>query len=167
MALTDLKIRSAKPAPSPYKLADSEGLYLLVTKGGGRLWRMDYRFGGKRKTIALGRYPATSLADARRSRDAARELLESGIDPSEQRKLDKLNVEISRGNTFRLIADEWLDKIGKEDRAEVTLRKSRWFVDLLAPAIGSRPIDAISAPELLSALRKIEARGKQIGRAHV
>ena len=76
MSLTDLAVRGAKPKAASYKVADSAGLYLLITPGGGKLWRFDYQFAGKRKTLALGKYPMKSLADARRARDDAKDHLE-------------------------------------------------------------------------------------------
>ncbi len=160
MSLTDLAVRAAKPKARPYKLTDSGGLYLLVKPGGGKLWRYDYRYASKRKTLALGAYPSKSLAEARRARDDAKEQLEQRIDPAEARKLEKLAITRAAENTFEAIAEEWLQKIGREDRADVTMTKARWFVKLLAPSLGNRPITAITAPELLIALRKIEARGK-------
>ncbi len=74
MPLTDAKVRVLKPKNAPYKLSDGEGLYVLVTAGGSRLWSLAYRFNGKQKTLALGKYPAVSLLDARRARDAAKQL---------------------------------------------------------------------------------------------
>ena len=160
MALTDAAVRSVKPKETPFKIADSGGLYLLVMPQGSKLWRMDYRFAGKRKTISLGKYPVKSLAEARRVRDDAKALLEKNVDPSERRRLDKLAINIAAENTFAAIAEEWLAKIEREGRADVTINKSRWFVALVQPSIGNRPIIAISPPEMLVALRKIEARGK-------
>ena len=160
MSLTDLNVRAAKTKAVAYKLADSSGLYLLIKPGGGKLWRLDYRFGGKRKTLALGQYPAKSLADARRARDDAKSKLHHGIDPAETRKLEKLAVNRAASDTFTAIAEEWLTKIEREGRADATMVKSRWFVNLLSPSLGHRPISAISTPELLLALRKIEGAGK-------
>ena len=160
MALTDLAARAAKPKSAPYRVTDSWGLYLLVKPTGGKLWRLDYRFQGARKTISLGKYPMKGLADVRRARDDAKEQIEKGIDPSAKRKLDKIIAIHGAANTFGAVAEEWLKKIELEGRARATLKKSGWFVELLTPSIGSRSIAEITAPELLFALRKIEARGK-------
>ena len=160
VSLTDLAVRSAKPKVAAYKVADSRGLYLLVVPAGGKLWRFDYRFAGKRKTLALGKYPRKTLAAARSARDNAKEQLGKNIDPSLQRKLAMLAINRAAGDTFEAIAEEWLQKIEREGRADATLTKSRWFVALLSPALGQRPIATISPLELLLALRKIEARGK-------
>ena len=84
MPLIDTMLRNLKSDGTPAKLADSEGLYLYLSASGARLWRMDYRFGGKRKTLSFGAYPAVSLKEARRKRDKAKELLASEIDPGAQ-----------------------------------------------------------------------------------
>ncbi len=160
MSLSDMAVRAARPKATPFKVSDGAGLYLLVKPGGGKLWRFDYRFGGKRKTLALGEYPKRSLAQARQARDEARELLDQSIDPSEKRRLERIGIAMAAANTFEAIAEEWLQKIEKEDRAEGTLIKCRWFVSLLLPSIGKRPISAITTPELFLALRRIEARGR-------
>jgi hypothetical protein len=89
MPLTDVRIRNSKPADKPYKLSDSGGMYLLVTPGGSRCWRFDYRFASKRRTLALGTYPLMSLAMARARRDDARRLLTDGVDPNSAKKASK------------------------------------------------------------------------------
>ncbi len=160
MSLTDAAVRAARPKPAPYKLADSAGLYLLVKPNASKLWRFDYRFGGMRKTLALGQYPSRSLAEARRARDDAKDKLEQSIDPAETRKLEKLAVSRAAADTFEAIAGEWLLKIEREGRADATMIKSRWFVGLLSTSLARRPIASITAPELLLALRKIEVQGK-------
>ena len=79
MPLTNIAIRNTKPKAKPYKLTDGEGMYLFVTPDGGRYWRMDYRFNGKRGTLAFGVYPEVSLAAARDKRASARKQLAAGI----------------------------------------------------------------------------------------
>lgn len=80
--LTDSRVRSAKPSERPRKLADSYGLYLCVMPNGGRYWRFDYRFGGRRKTLALGIYPDVALGRARERHQEARRQLAEGVDPA-------------------------------------------------------------------------------------
>jgi integrase len=121
---------------------------------------MDFRYAGKRGTLAFGVYPIVSLAEAREKRDAARKQLASGIDPAAKRKLDKVAAAIGAANTFRAVAEEWLAKRTHEGRAEATLSKTRWLLSFAYEAIGERPIAQITAPELLFALRKVEARGR-------
>jgi hypothetical protein len=86
MALTDTAIRAAKPTEKPVKLTDGGGLYLLLSPNGSRWWRLDYRYGGKRKTLSMGVYPDVNLKDVRTRRDEARKLLVAGVDPGENRK---------------------------------------------------------------------------------
>ena len=107
MPLTDVACRKAKPAGRPIKLSDGGGLHLLVDPKGGRYWRLAYRFAGKQKTLALGVYPAVSLADARAARDAARRVLAQGTDPSQVRKEEKRAAKLSAENTFEALAREW------------------------------------------------------------
>lgn len=160
MPLSDAACRSAKPADKPYKISDSEGLHMLVGKNGSRLWRQAYRFDGKQKLIALGAYPTVSLADARNARNANKALLAKGIDPSVQRRLDRTSAQLARTNTFRIVADELIAKFRAEGDGPKTLKKKNWLIDLLSHEIGERPVSELAAPELLSALRKIEQRGR-------
>lgn len=96
MALTDIKVRTAKPTDKQYKLTDGNGMHLLVHPNGSKYWRLQYRFGGKQKMLALGVYPDVSLADARARRDDARKLLANGIDPGDKKKNDKIEQEEAR-----------------------------------------------------------------------
>lgn len=123
MKLSDAKCRNARPKERPYKLADGHGLYLLVGANGSRLWRLDYRFDGKRLTMAIGAYPDTTLADAREARDAARKHLRDGRDPMEERKVSRTVARVARATTFGLVADELLAKLTREGKAEVTIAK--------------------------------------------
>jgi len=94
--LSDIQIKNAKPKEKEYKLMDGYGLFLLVTPTNGKLWRFDYRFADKRKTVSFGAYPALSLADARGRRDEAKKLLANGVDPNDVKKAQK--TAISSGN---------------------------------------------------------------------
>ena len=160
MALTATAINAAKPKAKAYKLADGLGLYLLIAPTGGRLWRMNYRFLGQQKTLSFGSYPDVSLAKAREKRSAAREALAEGLDPSEVRKEEARDAKARSEETFKAIADEWLERLEIEGRATKTLQKMRWLLDLAYPLISQRPIADIAAPELLEVLRKVEARGR-------
>ena len=156
--LNDTRVRTAKACGRPIKLSDGGGLYLLIQPRGSKLWRLAYRFGGKQKTLAIGVYPTITLKQAREGRDAAKRLLAANIDPSTQRRLEKLRA--STGNTFRSVAEEVLLKFEREGRAKATLAKQHWLLRFAYPAIGDRPIAEITAPEVLSVLRKVEARGR-------
>ncbi|MDP3673873.1 MAG: tyrosine-type recombinase/integrase [Novosphingobium sp.] len=155
--LTAESVKRAKPKDKPFKLSDRDGLYLLVEPNGSRLWRMNYRFDGKQKTIAFGRWPEVLLADARQKLMEARRLLAADIDPVEQAKLDRIAKSLSATNSFQSIADEWLDKIEKEGVAAMTLKKARWLLAKTLPALGKRPVSEISAHEMLLVLKKIES----------
>lgn len=158
MALTDTTIRNLKPQQKPYKKSDGEGLYVLVTREGSKLWHFAYRFAGKQKTISLGSYPVVTLAMAREAKADAKRLLAQGIDPSEKRKADKRAAAAAR--TFGEVADEWfVTKREPEGKSEATLERDRWLKRELKSEIGHRPIGEIEPPELLRALKKVEARG--------
>src|SRR5574340_361036 len=104
MPLTDLTVKGAKPQPGKtLKLTDGGGLQLWVAPSGGKLWRLAYRFDGKQKKASFGAWPAVSLKEARRLRDEAKALLASGIDPGQQKKVEKANTAVSRANTFSAV----------------------------------------------------------------
>jgi integrase len=158
MPLTDTAIRNAKPQDKQYKLTDEKGMYLLVNKA-GKYFRLDYRFGGKRKTYALGVYPDVKLQEARKKRDDARRLIADGVDPVQVRKANKaIQVEQSE-NTFEAIAREWHTKYSPNWAKSHAKKIIRRFELYIFPWLGSRPISEITPPELLGVLRKIEKRG--------
>ncbi|MFC3967834.1 tyrosine-type recombinase/integrase [Rhizobium lemnae] len=130
-----------------------------MTAQGSKLWRLSYRFDGKQQTLALGAYPAVSLADARRQRDGVKALLAKGINPAQHAKLERIAKQTSNAVTFKVVAEEYLRKIAKEGRAETTRNKKEWLLGLAMPDIGSRPISEITAAEILVPLRKIEDKG--------
>jgi integrase len=160
MALTDARIRSAKPADKLYKLSDGGGLQLWITPDGAKRWRLAYRFEGKQRTLAIGVYPKVSLGDAREARQSAKKLLKEGRDPSLEKRLAKQQRAEASANTFDAIADELLDKKKREGRARATLKYSEWLLSLARPLLGARPIREIDAPEVLSVLRVVESRGR-------
>jgi len=161
MALTDIQVRKAKPAEKPQRLFDGGGLYLEVSPSGGKLWRWKYRVAGKEKRLALGSYPEVSLTEAREKHMAARKTLANGIDPGEQRKLEKLVRSGGSENSFGAIALELLAMRTKKNAKSTAVRNGRIIEKDLNPYIGDRPINEISAVELLAVLRKMEKRGGQ------
>jgi len=160
MALTDTAIRNAKKSSDrAYKLPDEKGLLLFVTPAGGKLWRFNYRFSGKQKTLSLGSYPDVPLVRAREKRDDARRLLADGIDPSEHRKATKAMQAGLAANTFEVIGREWYAKTAPS-RAEITKKiMLRWLEKEVFPILGNKPIASIGAPDLLAVIRRIEGRG--------
>lgn len=159
MALSDRQVRALQPGEKPYKVADASGLYVQVRPTGSKLWRLKYRFAGKEKQLALGAYPEVSLAEARKRRDAARMEIAAGVDPSLERRHKKMAARVGARNTFEAIADEYIAKMRREGRADATLRKANWFLELLKPGLGHLPIAQITPQLLLEALRRLERRG--------
>jgi len=159
MALSVVAIKAAKGRDKPYKLADQDGLYLLVASTGARYWRMNYRHLGKQKTLSFGAWPDVGLAEARQQRDAARKVIARGDDPAEQIKLERIAASVASASSFEAVAAEWLAKVEKEGRSSVTMKKKRWLIGFIDESIGKRPIASISAPELLLTLRKMESKG--------
>ena len=159
MALTDTEARKAKSTAKPYKLADSKGLYLAVMPAGGKLWRWKYRVDGKEKLMALGGYPEVSLAEARERRDDARRLLGGGIDPMERRKALRAATQQQSGTTFEAIASLWMQHWkGDKSPRHVAGTQSRLNKNIL-PSLGAIQIVEIQAPDVVSMVRAVEARG--------
>lgn len=159
MALSDAAIRNAKPGDKAVRLFDGGGLYLEVSPVGGKLWRWKYRFDGKEKRLALGTYPDVSLSQARARHGDARKVLAAGVDPSEHRKAVKLARAENAENSFGAVALEMLAMRAKKNAKSTIVRNLRIVEKDLNPYIGSKPIAEITAPLLLSVLRKIEKRG--------
>ncbi|MEN3812023.1 integrase arm-type DNA-binding domain-containing protein [Chromobacterium piscinae] len=159
MALTDLAIRQAKPQDKPYQLADGESLYLEVSPSGGKLWRFRFRFQGKAGILALGKYPAVGLSDARQKAHEARVQLAQGINPSQAKKEAKVVAQIAATNAFELVAREWHEK--QLDRW--TPDHARRVMDSLEidafPDLGKLPVPDLTAPLILNTILKIEKRG--------
>jgi len=162
--LQDIEARKAKPGVhpkdptkngQPYKLTDEKGLYLLVTPSGGKLWRLDYRCGGKRQTLALGSYPDVSLSRVREKRDEARKQLTEGIDPMAKRKAEKE----APAHTLEAVAREFmLNNTGRWSESHHQHVKECLERDMF-PWLGSKGIGEITAPELLKVLNRIKDRG--------
>lgn len=159
MPLNDSAVRQAKPTDKARKLADERGLYLLIQPTGGKLWRFDYRFGGKRKTLALGRYPDVSLAEARKARDRARELIAAGDDPGLVRRQLKTASAESGASAFELVGREWHKRKSTQWTESTRVKTLAMLEKDLFPWLGTRPLSEIGAAELLQTLRRIEARG--------
>lgn len=159
MPLTDLACRSSKAAGRPVKLSDGGGLFLLVQPNGGKLWRLAYRFAGKQKTLALGVFPYISLKEARSRREAAKTLLASGTDPSEDKKAALRKRKLEEGNSFEAVAREWFDARKDGWTPAYSDRIWRRIEADLFPICGTQPVNRIEPPDLLDAIRKVEQRG--------
>lgn len=158
--LTQLQITSAKAKAKPYNLSDGQGLALAVQTNGSKLWRFRYRYAGKQKTLHIGPWPATSLADAREKCREARKALATGLDPALEKKRAKIAARFPVPTTFKEVALEWIAKCEREGRAEITLDKIHWLLGMAYPLIGSHPINTITPIEALSVLRRLEAKGR-------
>ena len=159
MALTDIEVKWAKPQAEDYRLPDSGGLYVWVTKAGVKAWRWDYRVNGKQKTMTLGPYPEMRPAEARAKHGDARKLKSSGVDPMERRKQQKLAAKSADTGSFASVARHWWEhwKADKSERHAVTTWE-RLQANVL-PKLGARPIREIEAPELVAIVKEIEKRG--------
>lgn len=160
MALTDTAIRNAKPKEKPYKVADSQGLYLLVNPRGSKLWRVKYRMNGAERKLALGAYPEITLAEARAARDAARRQLAHAVDPNVAKRQARIEASMRAGNSFASVAEELIAKREKEGVSPRTLEKYTWLLKLLGPDFGRRPVAEITPAELLHELKHHERRGR-------
>lgn len=159
MRLTDAKLRKLKPRDKAYKETDGLGLYVIVPPKGRPRWRFDYRYKGKRKTLSMGVYPDISLKAAREKRDAAREQVAQGLDPSMVRVSERRKDAESYANNFESIAREWFKKFSSGWAESHSKRVMRRLEANVFPRLGSMPITDIEPPVLLGALRKIEERG--------
>ena len=157
--LKDIQCKKATPKETIYKISDGGSLHLLVKPDGGKYWRWDYRFCGIRKTMALGAYPAVTLEAARVAHKEARATLISGADPMAERKHDKLVSRLAAINTFEDIGREWFSRqrgTWVESHGDRILRRLERDI---FPYVGNRPITAVTTPEMLAVLRRIEDRG--------
>jgi integrase len=159
MPLTDPAIKKTKPADKPVKLSDGGGLFLLIVPAGGKWWRFRYRFGGKQKELSMGIYPDVPLFRAREKRDEARRLLADGVDPGENRKVQKAARFAVAANTFEAVGREWF---AMKKPAWVESHSSKIMARLendIFPWLGKRPIAEITAAEILTTLKRISDRG--------
>lgn len=157
--LSDIKVRNAKPQAKDVKLFDGQGLFLLVTPTGGKLWRLKFDYQGKSKLLALGAYPAVTLSDARQRREDARKLLANGVNPCEVKKAQKAALVAEAENAFEIIAREWHEKFSgqwSQGHADTTLQRLERDV---FPWLGSKPVNEIKPVDVLSVLRRVEGRG--------
>ncbi len=162
MKLTNLQCKNSKfdPSGNGNKLSDGGGLFLHI-KESGKYWRMNYRFVDKQKTLYIGVYPETSLAEAREKRDEAKKLIAAGKDPSTEKKLAKLELHTSHANNFEAIAREWHSQNAhtwKQKHADNIIQRLERNI---FKHIGTRPIKEITPPELLHAIKTLEKEGKR------
>ncbi|RUR12404.1 tyrosine-type recombinase/integrase [Legionella septentrionalis] len=159
MKLTYTKVKELKPKEKVYKLADGKGLYIQVTPQGSKYWRLKYRINNKERVLALGVFPDVSLAMAREKRDEARRLIANEIDPNDNKKALKSAQTEREANSFEVIAREWFAKYKTtwvdSHAIKIIQRLERDIFKL----IGDKPITEVTAPVLLSTIRRIEEKG--------
>lgn len=159
MKLTHTACKNAQPMEKPYKMTDGGGMYLYVMPNGSKYWRLKYRYGGREKRLAMGVYPDISLQMARDKRLEARRLIDQGIDPGQEKRKRKRQLEIDTANTFKVIAEEWIaHNAATWSENHIGTVRRRLEMDIY-PKIGSMPIKDINAPILLPVLQAIEKRG--------
>jgi len=161
MPLSEFAVRKAKPRDKSYKLADGGGLYLVVQPNGSKFWRQKYRFNGKEKLLSHGRYPLISIAEARAKREEAKKLLSGGLDPADQKRLDRLVAETVARQTFGLVAGEYIEQIKANGAAPGTIEKTRWLLKDVASPLSKRPIKDIVPAEILAVLKRVERSGRR------
>lgn len=153
--LADLTVKQAKPWDKARKLSDGGGLYLLIQTNGTKCWRYDYRYAGKRKTLALGTYPLISLKAARVAHKEAKLALAAGKDPAQEKQTQRRESALADTNRFSLIAHEWWEHqkgTWTEDHANRIW--TRIEKDVL-PSLGHRPIDEIHPQDVIAVVRRI------------
>lgn len=159
MPLTDITLKKMASAERAYKRSDAHGLYILVKPNGSKHWHFKYRFRGKEKLMSYGPYPLISLKDAREKRDRDRRLLLEGVDPARVKQERKRADDIAARGRFEVLAAELLDKNKREGRAEQTLKKKAWLIDMANKDLGKRPIMEITPGEVLAVIKKQEQVG--------
>ena len=157
--LSDVALRTAKPAKSLRKLTDGKGLQFWVTPLGGRYWRYEYRFLGKRKLLALGIYPEVSVTRARELAAKAREQVAGGLDPSVTKRQMKLANQLKGEHVFSRVAAKLVAKKHKAGKASATIEKMEWILAKVADEIGHLPITTITTPQIVRCLSKQEEAG--------
>jgi integrase len=159
MPLTNTACANAKPQEKPYRKADGQGMYLEVMPNGSKYWRMKYRYAGKEKRLSIGVYPDVSLAQARETRAAAKELLKQHIDPSQKKQQQKQQIYKEAGETFQHIAEHWYERqkqSWKPQHAEKTWRRIEMHV---FPSIGKIPVKQLTAQDIIRCIQRIEDSG--------
>jgi integrase len=157
--LTDAKLRALKSRDKVYRIADTNGLCIEVRPTGAKLWRYRYRHAGKPSMAALGEYPSMSLAEARAERDQARALVKRGMSPAHVAKIERAAKLEQSSNTFASVGLEFLTKRQKEGMGEDSVERGRRLIEKDLASISNLPIAEVTAPTLLTALRKMEQRG--------
>ena len=157
--LTDTKLRSFKPRAKLYRIADANGLCFEVRPTGSKFWRYRYRYAGRATMAALGEYPTMGLAEARAARDKARSQLKSGANPTFVAQAERAAATDRAACTFEAVGRELIAKRAKEGLSPGSVTRLLRLLEKDLASMGGFPVDDVSAPVLLAALRKLEGRG--------
>ncbi|MCD5997194.1 integrase arm-type DNA-binding domain-containing protein, partial [Pseudomonas sp. CDFA 602] len=164
--ITDAKVRTAKPAATPYKLGDGGGLFLLVQPSGSKLWRWKFRLDGKENVFAIGSYPEIGLAEARSERDAARKLTKLGINPAQHRKDGKKrNIDAAAErkrameSSFAKVSAAYLEHVRSSYTPGSFRGKESRIRRHLSPKLDAFPIAEITAKEIRPVLEACKSSG--------
>ena len=159
MALTELQIKHLKPKDKVYRVADADGLAIEVRPTGTKLWRLRYYYQGKGQMLALGKYPATGLSEARKKRDEQKALLASGKHLGREKKAEKLRKSVEGENTFENIARQWFDVKYKKLNKKYAKQNMARMEQHIFPKIGALPITEITIPDVVRVAESIAKHG--------
>ena len=161
-ALTDTQIKSSKAKDKDYKLSDGRGLFLLVTKSGGRLWRLKYKFDDKEQLLALGKYPDITLIQARALREKYNSDIANGINPSEVKKENKKlkqQEEIKQENTLNKISDEFFIQIENSVTEKYLTKLKSYYTNHIKATLGTKPIKEIQRADIIKIVDEMQNKG--------
>jgi integrase len=159
--LTNTEVKQAKPREKVYKLSDGKGLQLRIKTNGNKSWLLDYvnPYTSKRTSMGLGGYPEISLAEARKLRDKARELIAKDINPKEQKDKEKRQQKEKHANTFIQVATNWFEIKKTEIKPDTAKDLWRSLEIHIFPTLSNYPISKITAPMVIDELKPIAAKG--------
>lgn len=159
--LTATKIKESKPKEKDYKLFDGGGLFLLVSKSGGKHWKLKYRFNDKEKTYAIGPYPSISLSQARSKREELKALIIDGIDPNDKKKQSKEKVkaeELKKTNTFYNVSQKWLKSYASHVTENYHTKLGKAIENYIYPSIKNKAIDEVTRLEIISIMEELKEK---------
>lgn len=159
--LTATKIKESKPKEKDYKLFDGGGLFLLVSKSGGKHWKLKYRFNDKEKTYAIGPYPSISLSQARSKREELKALITDGIDPNDKKKQSKEKVkaeELKKTNTFYNVSQKWLKSYASHVTENYHTKLGKAIENYIYPSIKNKAIDEVTRLEIISIMEELKEK---------
>lgn len=173
----DAVYRASKSTTKDYRIADGGGLSLLVKVDGGKRWQFDYRFNGKQNRLGFGVYPDTTLENARRQAEEARQQIAEGIDPGEIRKQTKEAKRLDNENrtrqkqglpimgSFADVTRQWLGSIAHLTSTTTHTKKTSRIERLALSSLGDKSIKEVKAADVLAVLKPLIDK-QQLETAH-